>query len=658
MKWRWSQKRGVALFLGVLFLVAGLLTDSAVIAAETKEKTVDIVFTSDVHSHLDSFVTLFEGEQTQIGGFARIKTLIDRKKAENPETLYVDAGDFSMGTLIQTVYEDQAAELRMLGMLGCEATTLGNHEFDYRSNGLISMLGAAKNSGDPVPALLVCNLDWENADEEQTMVRQAFDAYGVKPYTIVEKNGVNIALIGVFGKDALACAPTCALKFSDPVTAVKQTVAEIEKKEDADMIVCLSHGGITDNLKTSEDEILAKEVPQLDLIISGHSHTALKEYVQYGDTYIVACGEYGEYLGYASMKRKEDGRWEMAAYSLRPVTPETEVDETVQGRIDQFMESVDELYLDQYGYTGDQVLAYNQVAFSRLLDLYENHTEQNLGSIMADAYLYGARTARGQEEKTFDIAVVPSGTIRDTYTTGKITVSDVFNSFSLGIGPDGIPGYPLINVYLTGAELKTVAEIDASVSDYMTSARLFMSGLHFTYNPNRMILNRVTEVKLVNSEGAAEELEDKRLYSIVADLYSGQMLAEVTGMSYGLLSVVPKDAQGNPIEDFEKAIIYDGDQEMKAWVSIARYMQSFPENEEGVPEVPESYGQEQGRKKIDDSKNIFELVKNPNKYAMMIIGVVLLAIVLVILLIALVVKLVRRIRRKGRTGKNVSYPKE
>ena len=73
-----------------------------------------------------------------------------------------------------------------------------------------------------------------------------------------------------------------------------------------------------------------------------------------------------------------------------------------------------------------------------------------------------------------DVAVVPSGTVRDTYAKGDITVEQVFNSFSLGIGADGVPGYPLISVYLTGKELKTAAEIDASVSDFMTTARLYL----------------------------------------------------------------------------------------------------------------------------------------------------------------------------------------
>ncbi len=107
--------------------------------AETADtaKTVDIVFTHDIHSHLNTFTTVIDEQEKEVGGFARINTLIQEQKAKNPDTLVIDGGDFSMGTLIQTVFETQAAEIRMLGYLGCEVTTLGNHEFDYRSKGLL-----------------------------------------------------------------------------------------------------------------------------------------------------------------------------------------------------------------------------------------------------------------------------------------------------------------------------------------------------------------------------------------------------------------------------------------------------------------------------------------------------------------------------------------
>ena len=222
----------------VFVLVLGMtgLSGSVKAADQTDLKTIDIMFVHDTHSHLNSFSTVVDEKQEMIGGFARIKTLIDEQKEKDPDTLVVDAGDFSMGTLVQTVFETQAAEIRMLGALGCEATTLGNHEFDYRSKGLAKMLETAAESGDTVPELLVCNINWDAMEQQgfsegQQQIRDAFTEYGVKDYVMVQKGDVRVALLGVFGKDALACAPTCELQFTDPVEAVKKTVAEIKKND-------------------------------------------------------------------------------------------------------------------------------------------------------------------------------------------------------------------------------------------------------------------------------------------------------------------------------------------------------------------------------------------------------------------------------------------
>ncbi len=638
----------------LLTLGAAGMADTQYVEGKTQVKQIDVMFTHDTHSHLNSFTTLMDGEEAEVGGFARIKTLIDAQKEKNPDTLILDGGDFSMGTLVQTVYESQAAELRMLGEIGCEVTTLGNHEFDYRSEGLSNMLKTAAASGDTLPELVVCNVDWgamesQGLNEGQQAIKEGFEAYGVKDYVMLQKGDVAVAVIGVFGKDSLACAPTCELLFRDPVEAVKETVAEIREKEDADMIVCVSHSGTWEDEDKSEDEILAKSVPELDLIISGHTHTELSEPIVHGDTYIVSAGEYGKRLGSLHMEQKADGRWSMESYELITVTPDIEPDQKVQEKADSFLAAVDTGYLSDFGYTREQVLAQNDVEFSDLKELETEHTEQNLGSIIADAYKYAVTNADDFDGKPVDVAVVPSGTVRDTYTPGDITVEDVFNSFSLGIGPDGVPGYPLVSVYLTGSELKTVAEIDASISDYMTTARLYMSGLQFSYNPNRMILNKVTDVYLLGDDGQREEIDDDRLYRVVADLYSGQMLGAVTDMSYGILSVVPKYEDGTVIEDLEDAIVTENGQELKAWEAIAGYMESFPDTDgDGTANVPAYYEEEQGRKVVEDSTNLLDLIKNPNKYAVIITVVAAAVILLVAALIVFVVKLVKRRTGKGR----------
>ena len=639
--------------LASLLAAVCLLTQTAetrpVSAKENKK--VDIMFTHDLHSHLNSFTTVTEEGTTEVGGFARMKTLIDGQKEKNPDTLLLDAGDFSMGTLVQTVYEQQAAELRMLGELGFDAATLGNHEFDYRSKGLANMLQTAAGSGDVLPQMLVCNVDWEAMEEiglseGQQQLRAGFDAYNIKDYAVFQKGNVRVAVLGVFGKDALACAPTCELLFRDPIEAVRETVEEIKEKEDADLIVCISHSGIWEDESKSEDEILAKSVPALDLIISGHTHTELSEPIVHNDTSIVSVGEYGKKLGSLSMEQKENGRWKVTDYSRIAVTADILADAGVQERVNGFMAAVDDGYLKEFGYTKDMVLAQNDsVAFAGLEELGEIHTEHNLGNLMADAFVYAVENAEGGEP--VDVAVVPSGCVRDTYGIGDITVEKVFDSYSLGIGADGVPGYPLISVYLTGEELKIAAEIDASVSDYMTTARLYTSGFQFSFNPNRLILNKVTDASLVDESGGRIELEDDKLYRVVADLYSGQMLSEVTAMSYGLLSIVPKNVDGTPIENFEDVIIMENGRELKAWDAIARYMRSFPDTDgDSISNIPASYSEDKGRKQVENSRNIFDLLKNPNKYAAMIVAVVLILILVVVLLIRLVLKLVKRINRK------------
>ncbi len=646
------EKRIISAVLAVVMTCT--LCVCSVLAEDSKGegKKVDVMFLHDTHSHLNEFATVEEGKSQTLGGFAKIKTLINEQKEENPETLLLDAGDFSMGTLIQVVFEEEASEIRMLGELGMDATTLGNHEFDYKAKGLANMLNHAVESGDYLPQLLICNVDWETMEsngltDDQKLLKEAFDNYGAKEYMMVEKNGVNIAVTGLFGEDCEDCVPNCPLIFEDRVEAMQETVAEIKANEDADMIVCVSHSGTWEDEDKSEDEILAKNVPELDLIISGHTHTKLDEPIVHGDTYIVSAAEYGKYLGDIEMSQKSDGRWKMDSYNLITVDTTIEPDQSTQEKADALEAMVDSVYLEQFGYTKDQILCTNEIDFASTSDTSELHTELNLGSIMADGYTYAVENADTGDDHPVDMAVVPSGTIRDTYAKGNITTENVFNSFSLGIGEDEIPGYPLISIYLTGEELKTAAEIDASISDLMTTARLYTDGLYWNYNPNRMLLNKVTDVYLCDGDENRVEIEDEKLYRVVTDFYTSQMLGGVTNLSYGLLSIIPKTADGTPIEDYTEAVITVAGKELKAWEAIAQYMKSFDDTDgDGIPNVPEKYGTLEGRKVVEDSKNVLDLIKNPNKFFFMIIGVIVVIIIILMLLILLIRKVFRLFKKK------------
>ena len=645
------MKKRTILSTVIIFLLATIGVLGATASPDTKK--VDVMFLHDTHSHLNPFATVEDGETQTLGGFAKIKTLINQQKAENPDTLLLDAGDFSMGTLVQVVYEEEASELRMLGELGVDAVTLGNHEFDYKAEGLANMLDTAVSSGDPIPSIVVCNVDWDAMEdagltEDQKLIEDAFKNYGIEEYIVVEKGDVKIAITGVFGEDCLDCVPNCPLVFENPVEAVKDTIEEIQEEENVDMIVCVSHSGTWEEDDKSEDEILAKSVPELDLIISGHTHTKLDEPIVHGDTYIVSAAEYGKYLGNLSMSQKSNGRWNMDSYELITVDTSIEADKATQEKVDGFMNMVDSKYLEKFGYTRNQVLCTNEIDFATSSDASALHTELNLGSIMADSYTYAVAKMSDSDPHPVDVAVVPAGVIRDSYAKGNITPENVFHSFSLGIGEDGIPGYPLISIYLTGAELKMAAEIDASISDLMTTARLYTDGLYWNYNPNRMILNKVTDVYLCDNDEKRVELEDDKLYRVVTDFYTSQMLGGVTDLSYGLLSIVPKFADGTPVERYEDAVIMTTDgTELKAWAAIAEYMTSFEDTDgDGVGNVPAKYAKEEGRKVVEDSKKIGDLLKNPNKFFFMIIGLVLVVLAILAGIVILIVKLVKKISRK------------
>lgn len=604
----------VKVFICCAFLLSLALSSGA--AADGQEATV--IFSHDMHSHLDPSKT----QGGTVGGFARMKTIMDEIRRAHPDPLIVDGGDFSMGTLFQTVTREEAPELRMMGRLGYDAATAGNHEFDYRGAGFAHMLRSAKQSGDPLPALLLANIDYSSG-ESAGEVRAAMDAYGAKGYEIFEKNGVRIAVFGLFGKNADDYAPLSGLVFSDPVESAKRTLTEIRSAyPDTDLIVCLSHGGTSPIARASEDEILAREAPGIDIIVSGHSHTELPEPITQGNTLIVSAGEYTRNLGQITLRRGADGRFAMTEYRLHRLDDSVEADSETAAQIDSLRASVDRLYLQRFGMRADEVLAYAPFPFTPASSFAAEHREDTLGSLIADSYRYAVEKAEGGAYETVDVAVVPSGVVRGSFAEGPVTAADAFEVSSLGIGEDGVPGYPLVSIYLTGRELRTAAEIDASVSPFMTVAQLYTSGMAFTFNPNRMILNRVTEAHLLTPDGPAP-IEDDRLYRVVGGLYSAQMLGAVEKQSFGLLPLTPKDRDGRPITDYAPFIVRDERGEIKEWAALASYLRSFPAGLDGIPVIPARYAAPEGRKIVRNSRNPAELLKNPNRFTLAAAAVVL-----------------------------------
>lgn len=625
-------------------------------------KEITILFTHDLHDHLLPVKDTVNGVLTETGGFARLQSAIMTEKGIDPNALLVDGGDYSMGTPFQTIFRSDSPELQIMGMMGYDAVTLGNHEYDYRAAGLADSLTVAAANGKekdiPLPQIVQANVTFPKdtngllTPSLEALIK-AYQDYGVKEYTIIEKNGVKIGIFGIMGKDSASNAPMSEVTFTDPVENAQRIVTILKEQEKVDLIVCLSHSGIWDDKEESEDEILAEKVPDINVIISGHTHTKLTEPIVVGKTIIGSIEDSCKYLGVLRITQGTDSNWELQSYRLQPINDSLQDDETISAVVAHYKQSVQSKFFDIFQLDQDATLAVSPYNFNNPNAILDNHQEDPLGNLISDSYIYAVKKAEGDAYIPVDMAVVPAGTIRSTFYQGTITASDAFSVSSLGIGPDSIPGYPLIAIYLTGKELKTVCEVDASIAPMMAEAQLFLSGVNFTFNPNRMIFNKVTDVSLLRPDGTLEEIDDAKLYRVVAGLYSAQMLSIVGDKSYGLLSLVPKTQDGTPITDFEAQIIKNNDgsgMEVKEWQAVAEYLQSFPKVD-GVSQIPSYYSGPQDRKVIDDSLNIISLVKSPNKITCVMVAIVIIVIALICFIIY---RIATRRKRKEIRNKNKS----
>ena len=653
-------RRFSAFFLALLLAVLCVLPVGAVAEGCTQETNVTtILFTHDLHSHFLPQPTAEGGES---GGYARLKTVIDGERAMNPDALLVDGGDFSIGSLIQTLYTTQAAELRTMGAMGYDAVTIGNHEFDHKGTGFAEMLNSAKAAQQaavelllvdarpledmdayrerfgpvtPVlPTLLEANYAPADDNQDRAFIRSAMEDYGVTDCMTLERGGVTYGLFGLMGVDSDECAPTSGFTRTDAAKAAKRCV-ETLKGEGAEIIVCLSHSGTGDSLASSEDEELAKAVDGIDVIVSGHTHSTLAEPLVVNDTYIVSSGPYCQNLGSLTFSWDGSGQKRLLDYRLIPIDETVAENPEIAGLVEQWKDMVGETYLARYGLTYDEVLTHTDCDLTTPASAVQENN--GLGTLVSDAFLWADRTLdAAYADSPHTVSVTADGVLRANLPAGDLTVAMAFDVLSMGVGEDGTSGFPLVAVYLTGKELKAAMEVDASVTPIMPAAQLYMSGAKYAFNTKRMFFNRVYDAALTDvtfdesGTGNAYEIDDNALYRVVTGMYSAQMLGTVKSKSMGLLSLEPKQANGTPVTDFADCILYDANgNELKEWYALAAYLEQF--GEDGLPDRYAAPAN--GCKQVSDSFAPGQLLAGWNGITWAVLGIVLLILVLILLLI-------------------------
>ena len=660
-------RRFSAFFLALLLAALCALPVGAVAEGCTQETNVTtILFTHDLHSHFLPQPTAEGGES---GGYARLKTVIDGERAMNPDALLVDGGDFSIGSLIQTLYTTQAAELRTMGAMGYDAVTIGNHEFDHKGTGFAEMLNSAKAAQQaavelllvdarpledmdaykerfgpvtPVlPTLLEANYAPADDNPDRAFIRSAMENYGVTDCMTLERGGVTYGLFGLMGVDSDECAPTSGFTRTDAAKAAKRCV-ETLKGEGAEIIVCLSHSGTGDSLASSEDEELAKAVDGIDVIVSGHTHSTLAEPLVVNDTYIVSSGPYCQNLGSLTFSWDDGGEKRLLDYRLIPIDETVAENPEIAGLVEQWKDMVGETYLARYGLTYDEVLTHTDYDLTTPASAVQENN--GLGTLVSDAFLWADRTLNAAyADSPHTVSVTADGVLRANLPAGDLTAAMAFDVLSMGVGEDGTSGFPLVAVYLTGKELKAAMEVDASVTPIMPAAQLYMSGAKYAFNTKRMFFNRVYDAALTDvtfdesGTGNAYEIDDNALYRVVTGMYSAQMLGTVKSKSMGLLSLEPKQADGTPVTDFADCILYDANgNELKEWYALAAYLEQF-----GEDGLPDRYADPaNGCKQVSDSFAPGQLLAGWNGITWVVLGIVL-------LILALILLLIRSLRRRS-----------
>ena len=660
-------RRFSAFFLALLLAVLCVLPVGAVAEGCTQETNVTtILFTHDLHSH---FLPQSTAEGGESGGYARLKTVINGERAMNPDALLVDGGDFSIGSLIQTLYTTQAAELRTMGAMGYDAVAIGNHEFDHKGTGFAEMLNSAKAAQQaavelllvdarpledmdayrerfgpvtPVlPTLLEANYAPADDNPDRAFIRSAMENYGVTDCVTLERGGVTYGLFGLMGVDSDECAPTSGFTRTDAAKAAKRCV-ETLKGEGAEIIVCLSHSGTGDSLASSEDEELAKAVDGIDVIVSGHTHSTLAEPLVVNDTYIVSSGPYCQNLGSLTFSWDDGGEKRLLDYRLIPIDETVAEDPEIAGLVEQWKDMVGETYLARYGLTYDEVLTHSDYDLNTPASAVQKNN--GLGTLVSDAFLWADRTLNAAyADSPHTVSVTADGVLRANLPAGDLTAAMAFDVLSMGVGEDGTSGFPLVAVYLTGKELKAAMEVDASVTPIMPAAQLYMSGAKYAFNTKRMFFNRVYDAALTDvtfdesGTGNAYEIDDNALYRVVTGMYSAQMLGTVKSKSMGLLSLEPKQANGTPVTDFSDCILYDANgNELKEWYALAAYLEQF-----GEDGLPDRYADPaNGCKQVSDSFAPGQLLAGWNGITWVVLGIVL-------LILALIFLLIRSLRRRS-----------
>jgi 5'-nucleotidase/UDP-sugar diphosphatase len=442
-------KRALFILLAAIFLLAG--------SAWGVTDTLTILHVNDTHSHLLPYGPKDEFGVGTRGGIARAASIIGGVQATEDNVLFLHAGDVFIGDFMFNKYFG-VGELQILAQLGCDAMTLGNHEFDLTPFVLKLALGSA---GFPIPGfdLLSANLDM-SADPE-------LDAL-VQPYVIKDVGDLKVGIFGLTTEETNAFSMPSPVVITSCVDGAVAAVSALAGQ--CDIIVGLTH------LSFQVDCLIAANVPGIDIIVGGHSHDALAAPVGVTNpaaqtTWIVQSGAFYDNVGKLKLAYGPSGV-EILDYQLIPVNSSVpEVPEVAT--VVQFLAGGVEVD-PRYGSVYSDVIAEAAVDIER--DLISGYKDTPMGNLVTDAYRDTTKT---------DVALAVWGFISQKLYAGPLAGNDIFQTIPSGYDEISGHGFRVTTFDLTGMQLLMGLEFTTEQAIYMHDLYIQVSGMRFAYDSSQ-----------------------------------------------------------------------------------------------------------------------------------------------------------------------------
>ena len=465
--------------------------------------TLSIMHTNDTHAHLDNV--------------AKRITAIKEVRAEKPEALLLDAGDVFSGTLYFNEYQGQA-DLEFMNLAKYDLMTLGNHEFDLGSTPEGHQALAEFIEGADFP-IVSSNVNFSADANLQDLYNDgvSVDPEGGAIHNAVIKNvdGQKVGFIGLTTEETAEISSANDVTFEDYIDSANAAVDALENAG-VNKIVALSHLGFDDNPAFDNDQLLAKNVDGIDVIVGGHSHTQLSEPVvsnvdengtEKDPTVIVQGYQYGDFLGTLDVTFDKNGVVTENLGSLIKVADKV-ADEEAAALLAPYAEEIATVKNTETGATAVTALDNPRSSADNPNSVRANETR--LGNLIADGMLWKAK----QFNENAVIAMQNGGGIRAPIDAGPITLGDVLTTLPFG--------NTLATLSLSGAEIKAALEHSVSQSPKESGGFLHISGMKFKYDNSLPAGDRVTSMQVKNADGSFTDIELDSNYVVATNAFTAK----------------------------------------------------------------------------------------------------------------------------------------